>query len=98
VSVFATQMMDAFKPVLKQIDDMQRLLKKPDNPVGIVHHIVARDDIPPIAAYRMWNTDGQLVIYINRGVLDRPPKRPGQQLDGIFYGYKFSIPIVYEEC
>lgn len=93
---FATLMVDAFKPVKQQIDEIQRLYEKRD-PVDIVHHIVARDDIPATYAYRMWNTDGQLVLYVNRGIMDRLPKRPGQTLHGIFCGHPFGIPIFYEE-
>jgi hypothetical protein len=46
---FATLMVDAFKPVKQQIDEIQRLYEKRD-PVDIVHHIVARDGVSTLMA------------------------------------------------
>jgi hypothetical protein len=93
---FAVMMVDALKPVREQIIEMQRLCDRRD-PM-IVKRIVARDDVPPRRAYRMWDAAGELTIYLNRGMIDSLPRRPGQTLEGMFYGYGFGIPIVYEEA
>lgn len=95
--LFNETMTDVFKPVREQIDEMQRLCDRRD-PLSIVKRIIARDDVwPPHRAYRMWDSNGDLTIYCNRGIIDSLPRRPGQTLYGSFYGYQFGIPIVYEE-
>lgn len=93
---FAGVMTDAFRPVLEQIDEVRRLCERRD-PV-IVKLLVARDDVPRRRAYRMWDTRGELTVYVSWRLIDALWRRPGQTLEGTFYGYPFSIPVVYEEA
>jgi hypothetical protein len=56
-----------------------------------VDHIVATHSVPYGKVFRMYNTRGRMVVYVNRGmVADLPRREPSSDLP------VFGIPVVEE--
>lgn len=78
------------------IDELRRMCEMVKDAPPPIRVMYARHDVPVGPPFHMWNTRGEMVVYINRSMIEGLPKQPTSIREMMDMTALTGIPVVVE--